>query len=190
MTATVHIDTSSLDRLARRLNATAAQTKTALRRAISHEGRKARTAVVAATTEQTGMKTGTIRRAVKGASVGGLAYAIRSKGGNVRLKYFKRGPRETRKGVTAYPRGEMTAYPGAFIKGGRFPNRVSIGLGGHVYRRKAGARRGPIEAVKSGVYIPDEMICGKSLQGFMQTARVDVPKRVIHEVQRIIGGKV
>jgi hypothetical protein len=174
-----------------------------LQRAVNHTGDKARTQVARVLSKQTGLPYGVIRKALKtdrayGSRqefVGGpvsvstdasLSYTIRASGGDISLKYFK--ARETRAGVTASPFGVRRLYNQAFMKGGRFPNRVTAkGLNGHVYRRTGGGR-GPLELLNSGVVIPSEMISGASAKAFTETVSTELPKRTIHEIGALVPG--
>jgi hypothetical protein len=65
-----------------------------------------RTALVS----QTGLKRGTLVRAVKG-SAGPGGYVFKSHGGNIRLKFL--GARETKKGVSAAPWNKRQIFAGA-----------------------------------------------------------------------------
>ncbi|MEO0980736.1 MAG: hypothetical protein AAFY24_25985, partial [Pseudomonadota bacterium] len=135
---------------------------------------------------QTGLKLRTIRSAMVPvrASGGSLTYRIKAKGGDIALKHF--AARETRRGVSARPFGQRRVFASTFIKGGKFPSRVAIGLGGHVFAR-TGSGRLPIEKQKSGVIIPREMIKGESAKAWQSTVAVVLPRRVVHEVRRITG---
>lgn len=191
----VTIDTKGFDRLHNMLAAAGPKARDAIRRALNHTGAKAKTQMIRALTAQTGLKRGVIVRALKVSRAvhggdmsspgsGGLAFAIRSAGGNIRLKFF--GARETRKGVTAAPRGQRQLYAGAFIKGGRFPRRVTLKFGGNVYRRAGGSRL-PIQQIRSGVFIPEEMVEGASRDAFLGTVESSLPARLSHELLRILG---
>lgn len=172
----------------------------ALQRAANHTGAKARTQVIRALTAQTGLKRAVIVNAIRigrawGASSsessfsegrGSLEYVLSAKGGDISLKYF--AARETRSGVTAAPFGQRKLFAKTFIKGGQFPNRVDAdGLYGHVYLRTAKGR-GPLELQDSGVTIPAEMIKGATAAAFMRTVEAELPKRAMHEINRLVGG--
>jgi hypothetical protein len=105
---------------------------------------------------QTGLKAKTINKALKGRS-SGATYVIQSHGGNIRLKYF--GARETGAGVTAAPWNSRRLYPATFIKSGWWPNRVKPIAAGQVLRRKTAAKY-PLEVVRSGLFIAEEMVKG------------------------------
>jgi hypothetical protein len=133
---------------------------------------------------QTGLKKRTINKALKPrrASAGSLTYRIDSEGGNIRLKYF--GPRETRAGVSAAPWNMRHVYPGTFTRGGRFPARVPLKMGGHVFAR-AGSARLPIAVQRSGLFIPDEMVAKQAAGAFdSETRGLDV------EVLNAMAGKI
>lgn len=175
----------------------------ALQRALNHTGDKARTQVGRTLAKQTGLPYGVIRKALKTNKASGarqeffggpavvsanasLSYAITSRGGDISLKYFK--ARETRAGVTAAPFGQRRLFARSFIKGGRFPNRVTAkGLNGHVYLR-TGQGRGPLELQDSGVIIPAEMVSGASAKAFVEVVDRDLPDRVMHEIAIIAPG--
>ena len=184
------IDDSAIRHLAEKFRRAGNQAPHAIRRALNHTGDKTRTQVIRALTAQTGLKRKVIASAVKTkrANYGALEYRLRSKGGNVRLKFF--GARETRKGVSAAPWNARRVYSGAFMKGGRFPKRVVFskrGMGGNVFRR-AGRGRLPIEQVRSGLFIPNEMINGQSAAAFLATVKALLPARVAHELDALLSG--
>jgi hypothetical protein len=92
--------------------------------------------------------------------------------------------------VTPAPLGERHFYAGAFIWGGQFPNRVPIpGLHGQVFQRVDGKRL-PIAKVKSGLFIPQEMVKGETAAAFEETVAAILPGRVEHEVGVILKGIV
>lgn len=156
-------------------------------RVVNRTGDMARTQVRRALTAQTGLKRATIVKAVKAnrSSVATLAYSMTARGGDVALKYF--GARETRRGVSAAPWGNRQVFPGTFIKGGRFPGRVPLNMGGHVFQRVGSARR-PIEKVDSGLVIPEEMVKGETARAFQSTVALVMPMRMAHEIRRMTGG--
>lgn len=174
-----------LKRFGNQLAALGSQAEVVLSRALNHEGDKARTQVVRALTAQTGLLRKTIVKAVRRITAWptrGLFYGIESKGGDIRLKFFM--PRETSAGVSAAPWGGRRVFAGTFMKGGRFPNRVPLRMGGNVFKR-AGSLRLPIEVQRSGLYIPDEMIKGASASAF-ETSFGGLVARVEHEIGRLL----
>lgn len=157
-----------------------------LNRAINHTGDKARTGVRVALVIQTGLKRKTINKAItstKASNKGGGNYVIKSKGGNVRLQFF--GARETQAGVSASPWNQRRIYNATFIKGGKFPNRVALKFGGAVLER-ADRSRFPIHVVKSGLFIPEEMVKGRSAEAFFDIVQRDLPDRIAHELARVL----
>lgn len=198
--ATVVLAWDDMDGVNRLMNAMSMmsghQKHLAIQRAVNHTGDRARTRVVRALARQTGLKQAVIRRAVKvqrawGASAdagafvpggGSLVYVMTARGGEIALRHF--AARETRKGVTAAPRGTRQLFPGTFMMAGRFPNRVEAsGLNGHVYKRE-GKTRLPIAKQKSDVVIPVEMVRGETLAAF-ETATATLTDRVMHEINRL-----
>ncbi len=160
-----------------------------LQRGVAYAGDRAKTQVTRALTAQTGLKRATIVRAikVKRPNYGDLTYEMRTRGGDISLKYF--APRETRKGVSAKPFGQRQVFAGSFLKGGRFPNRVPLNMGGHVFQR-SGAARVPIELLDSGVVIPAEMVKGATADAFTSTVARVLPQRVEHEITRATRGVI
>lgn len=144
-----------------------------------------RAATIAAEVKQTGLSKGTISRAQREhrASASHLVYEIEATGGDVRLKFFK--ARETRAGVSAAPWNKRQVFEGRFIKGGRFPNRVGIGMGGHVFKR-VGKARSPIEGGRSGLYIPTELTTGQTAAVF-EARQADILAAVVAGVGKAIG---
>jgi hypothetical protein len=116
--------------------------------------------------EQTGLKFKTINKALKGRAQG-ARYEIASKGGDIRLKFF--APRETSKGVSAAPWNARRVYPGTFINAGWWPNRTKPVRGANNVWRREGKAKYPIKAVRSGLFIPEEMVTGKSAVVFYGT---------------------
>jgi hypothetical protein len=158
-------------------------------RALNRTGAKAVTLMVRELTAQTGLARKTIKRAVKShrASERQLTFALKTRGGNISLRYFK--PRETMAGVSANVLGQRIVVPHTFMKAGRFPNRVRFdskgrgrGMDGNVFIR-AGKGRLPIAGGRSGVYIPTEMLQGRSLATFDTLVASDLPV----QVDRAIG---
>ncbi|QGY01488.1 hypothetical protein MMSR116_05910 [Methylobacterium mesophilicum SR1.6/6] len=196
----VTLDASALARLGNQIGAAGKGAPLALARAINHTGAKARTQMVRALVPQTGLKRKTIVKALREskASAGSLTYAIKSHGGNIRLKHF--GARETRQGVSAAPWGQRSVYAHTFMKAGWWPNRVTKGnWNGQVFERvgsktqtQHGTKgRGGMDrftVVRSGLFIPDEMVQGASAAAFNATAATDLPARLEHELGRILGG--
>lgn len=194
MTAAPRIafDMRDFERLHNLMGAAGAQTPFIARRAVSRTLTMARTAMVRPMVRQTGLKARTIRKAMVTSATSnhalargsGLSGEIYARGGDVRLKFF--GARETRKGVSAAPRSVRQLFGGAFIKGGRFPKRKPLRFGGEVFRRVGGGR-GPLRTVKTGVFIAEEMVKGASMDAFFTTVSTVMPRRLEHELMRVLG---
>lgn len=155
-------------------------------RALNRTGDMGRTQVVRALAKQTGLPQKTIRKAVKvkRASWSDLEYRLSATGGDISLKYFK--ARETRRGVTAFVRGERRLFEHSFIKGGSFARgRVALRMGGHVFQR-IGSRT-ELERLKSGVFIPIEMVEGPTAAAFDAIIAEMLPRRLNHEINRAMG---
>ncbi|MEJ8474468.1 phage tail protein [Roseibium algae] len=155
-------------------------------RAINHSGAKGRTQSKKKLVAQTGLKSKTINKAmrVRRASAANVSYVIKATGGDISLRHF--GARETRRGVSAKPFNQRQIFRGTFIKGGRFPARVGLGLKGQVFKRDGKARLG-ISNIKSGVIIPKEMVRGETAKAWQGTIARFLPQRFGHEVRRATG---
>jgi hypothetical protein len=164
-----------------------AKARNGYRRAVNEAGRDTKTPTGRALAKQTGLKVGVTRKALRDtkASSSNLEYKLTGRGGDIALKHF--GARETKRGVSAAPFGQRTVFGGTFIKGGRFPNRVDIGKGGQVFQRTGGARF-PIEKVKSGVIIPNEMVKGATAQTFTDIGRSKLEDKVAKHIRLITKG--
>lgn len=154
---------------------------------VNQVGYRAKTQVIRNLTKQTGLPRATIVKAVGNPSqarAGKLSYEMVTRGGNIRLKYL--APRETRPGVVAKPWGKRTLYPGTFMRGGRWPNRVDApALQGHVWRRinKSGTK---ITQARSGMTIPTEMTTGATAAAFERIAGPLMQQRVEAAIKELI----
>jgi len=159
-----------------------------LPRIVNQVGDRAKTRVVRALTKQTGLKRGVILKAVENtnrAFSGRLTYDLRSRGGNVRLKYLN--PRETDAGVVATPFGKKTLYPRTFMRAGTFPDRKTVSKwDGHVmFRNRSSGRH--YTFARSGVFIPKEMIEGMTKQAFETEVNTTLPIRVDQVLRKLMG---
>jgi hypothetical protein len=157
-------------------------------RAIKHTGDKALTAVVQLLSARLGLTQKNIRHMLGKPYYPSFAdkrYVIRSKGGDVPLRMFK--ARETRKGVSAAPFGERKVFEGSFIKGGIFPARKQLSMGGNVFEREGSARLG-IAKVESGVILPVEIMTNETTQVFDSVVDKELPARTLYEINRVSGG--
>lgn len=187
--AVLHIswqDIGGLQRFDNGIKALGKDGRKVMARAVARSGDMARTQVYRALTAQTGLKRKVIVKALKVTrpSYDDLSYTMKARGGDISLKYFS--PRETRVGVSAAPFGKRKVFAGTFMKGGQFPNRVATAkLGGHVFKRIPGGGRN-IELQNSGVIIPSEMVTGKTADVFTRVVRENLPRRVEHELGRLL----
>jgi hypothetical protein len=190
----IRIDASSIEHLGNLIGAAGPQAPQALRNAVNHTGKKARTAMVKALAPQTGLKQKVLKKALKmsqafsgGVGGGGReSFVIRAKGGNIALKYFH--SREKGKGVTASPWNGPRSYAGAFKLVGWRPHRhKTAAFHGNVMRR-AGESKYPLKLVKSGLDIPDEMVKDASRASFFRVVQSDLTPRLFHELLRVIPG--
>lgn len=183
------VDVKDLQRFENMLGALGAQAPKAVNRALNRTGDMARTQVIKTLAKQTGLPQKTIRKSVKvkRSSWSDLEYRLKSAGGDVSLKYFKK--RETDDGVRAYlgdARG-WEWFAESFFRGGRWPRpRKPISWGhGHVFVRVGG--RTDLEKVTSGVFIPLEMVDGATAKAFEDAVTKNLPRRLDHEISRILG---
>jgi len=164
-----------------------------LPRIVNQVGDRAKTQVVRNLTKQTGLPRKTIVVAIgdpSKASFGKLSYEMRTRGGNIRLKYLN--PKETEAGVVARPFGQTTLYPGAFMRGGWWPNRVEVPQwNGHVMVRvgrhksvKGGSRH--YTFARSGVFIPTEMTRGATKAAFDRIAGPLLEQRVEAALAKLV----
>lgn len=164
--------------------------KLALQRALNHTGPKARTQVIAALTPQTGLKRRTIASAVKRVKGDAeqLSYVLETRGGDIGLKHFN--ARETRAGVSSAPRGQRAVYAGTFQRAGwwRSGRVVKPGWNGQVFRVAARVPNGmdKFAKAKSGVFIPEEMLTGRTVDAWQRVMDRDLEPRVRHELARLL----
>jgi hypothetical protein len=161
---------------------------------INKVGDRAKTVVIRKLTKQTGLPRKTIVKAIgapEKAKPGKLFYEMKTSGGQIRLKFFK--PRETKAGVVARPFGQQKFFPKTFMKGGRFPKRVTVPVfHGDVYRnlgrgqRRDGTFGHRLTLVKSGVYIPKEMTAGATAEAFQAIAGPLLQKRVEKVIMKLL----
>jgi len=184
MTIDLRIDARPLVDVARLYRQVPGKVVKAEARAVRHTGQKARTQVRIALAKQTGLKAALLNRALRGKMRAAAAFEIRSRGGDINLRYF--GATERGPGVLAAVRGVSQIWVGAFMRGGWEGERVPIpSLHGNVFHR-AGGNRLPIEPSKSGVIIPGEMLRDASLAAFNRVVAADLPTRILHELDRLL----
>lgn len=158
-----------------------------LPRIINQVGERSKTVVIRNLTKQTGLDRRVIVSAVGDptrAHGAKLSYEMRTRGGNIRVKYLK--AEETEDGVMAKPFGRTTLYPGAFMKGGAFPNRKTVAkFDGHAFYR-LNSRGTKITFVRSGVVIPDEMTSGATAAAFDKIAGPLLKERVDKAILKLL----
>lgn len=161
----IKVDVTGLKQFADRLSQAKAKMPGALSALVMQVGPEATSQMKRVLPAQTGLKFKTINKALKGSGRGSV-YTIKSKGGDIRLKFFN--PRETAKGVTAAPWNARRLYPATFIRSGWWPKRGKPVAHGQVMRR-VGKSKFPITVARSGLYIPEEMVKGNSAVVFYGT---------------------
>lgn len=156
-------------------------------RIVNQVGNRSKTVVIRELTKQTGLPRQVIVRAIGSPSParpGHYVYDMITRGGNIRLKYLR--AKEVDGGVIARPFGKPTLYPGAFMKGGDFPDRKTVSqFNGHAYYRlnKSGTR---ITFARSGVFIPVEMTKGATLAAFHRVAAPLLKERVEAALDKLV----
>lgn len=157
-----------------------------LPRIVNQVGNRAKTQVISNLTRQTGLPRKTIVAAVGDptkAGKGRLSYEMVTRGGNIRLKYL--GAKETEGGVVAKPFGVTTFYPGAFMRGGAFPDRKDVPkFDGHAMFRNGRGRH--YAFARSGVFIPTEMTTGATRAAFERIAAPLLQTRVEAAIAKLL----
>lgn len=173
-------------------------------RAINDTGNKAATATGRALADQAGLRRRVGAAALKDrdrSTPASLSYVIKVQGGDIRLKFFS--PRETRRGVSAAPRGQRQVFAGTFQRAGWWPNRVDKpGWNRQVFER-TGARKftdkypegntkfpkgmDQFRLKRSGVFLPVEATTGNTAATF-DKGKNALDVRVSHYLKRLAGG--
>ncbi len=110
---------------------------------------------------------------------GKLEFAIRASGRPLPLAVFK--PREFKAGVRAKVWGRFQRFDGSFMRGGRWPARVELSMGGQVFVRTS-AKRLPIERLY-GPSLPKELIEDQVVAVFNGSI-VRLGNDIAHELDR------
>ena len=178
-------DAEALARLGNMLGALEDEAPKVINRALNRVGDMGRTRVVRELARDTGLPLKLIRRSVKTKRSGwrDLRYELLSVGGDVSLKHFRK--RETKAGVVANLgalRGRVL-FPRTFFRGGKFPRRVDIHMGGHVFDRMS-EQRYHLKRVSSGVFIPQDMAEGAAAKAFDAVVASHLEPRLEHEIAR------
>lgn len=178
---------ANLARFGKRISELEQKFPVVLPRIVNQVGSRARTVVIRALTKQTGLDRRVIVKAVdlglKKANRGRLSYEMVTRGGNIRLKYLR--PKETASGVVASPFGKRTLYPGAFMRGGQWPDRKPVpSFDGHVMFRNGSGRH--ISFARSGVFIPTEMTQGETRAAFERVAGPLLKERVEAALAKLV----
>lgn len=109
-----------------------------------------------------------------------LTAIVRGSGSPIPLKVFN--AHETEDGVEATIWGAKRLHPGAFIRGGNFPNRVELSLGDNVFHR-AGTKRLPIEKTP-GAAIAEAMVEGAVSNTLVRIGRDRMMANVMRQLDR------
>jgi hypothetical protein len=188
---TIKADTGVLRDLAKRLEAFGKKLPNAQALVLNRVGTRVRQKVVPTLTAQTGLNRRVITKAVKmhRASPANPRVAIWTRGGDISLKYF--GAREVPGGVVANVKGDREFIRGGFRRSGPPGRRVlSAKLNGHVFENTSGGKwRGHIRKVKSGVFIPAEMVRGETAKAFHDIVANELPAQVEKELAKLLPGR-
>lgn len=162
-----------------------AQGHKALARAVNRVTTTVHGRVIRAIRKQSDIPTAIIRREISKrlanpSGGGGIEGVIIARGKPLSLKYFR--ARQFAFGVKAKWGGSWHSYPSAFM--GPRPGVIAKRLGGHVFVRTS-AKRFPIEKL-FGPAVPEEMVRAESARVFSETVEGMLPRRVMHELSRII----
>ncbi|TCR07253.1 hypothetical protein [Neorhizobium sp. JUb45] len=188
---------------------TQGRARRAYSRAINHTGDIVRNEAGSALSAQTGLPNRTGKKAYRisgeRAKPDTLTYVVNGQGGDIALKYFK--ARETKKGVSAAPRNARRVFASTFMKAGWWPKRVGKpNWNKQVFIRQGDgykyniSKNNPFNAkrermktnfrkVKSGVFVPQEMVQGLAAEAWRKGAQRLQP-RVEHEVRAMTKGIV
>lgn len=176
MAVEVRIDAGQIEAIGRRLGDMSNRTDDVIRRALNRTGDQTFTLLKRVVAKQMGIRVGRAaeQMEVKRANYSQLRYTIVGRGGTLPLKEF--AARQTKRGVSAAPWGIRRVFPHTFIIKSK---------GGQVFSRKS-EERGPIE-VKWGPALPKELVKDESRKAFEQTVATVFPRRVEHELARLLG---
>ena len=158
-------------------------------RALNATNAKVNTQVSRTLAKQTGLRVTYVKGALSrhNASPGNLVAAVRARGPYIPMKQF--GARETRKGVSVSAWGKRQVLDGTFMKGGRFPHRVALALGGHVFKRVGSPGSGKQKiAVVWGPAIPVEMVKDASKAAFESTVARELPNDLDRALGSVLRG--
>lgn len=187
MTVTIKWADATLKKYEREIVQLQAQFPRVAAQEVNKVGARAKTLVVRKLAQQTGLDKKVIAKAIGNPSQarpGKLMYEMKTKGGNIRLRFFN--PKETPLGVTAKPFGKTTVYKGAFMKGGAWPNRKDAAkLTPDVWRR-LNSRGTKITQQKSGVFIPVEMVQGATGEAFDKLAAPLLEQRIERVIKKLL----
>lgn len=155
-------------------------------RALNATNSKVMTQISRVLPKQTGLRVARVKAALKkqNASAGNLVAAVHARGPYIPLSQFN--ARETRKGVSAAPWGKRQVFDHTFTMGGRFPHRVALQMGGHVFKR-LGAKRLKI-AITYGPAIPVEMVKDASRAAYEQTVSRELPGDLNRALGSVLRG--
>jgi hypothetical protein len=184
--ASISVDVAGIVAAAKVFENAADKAPGVIQRALNRSGEQAKTQVTRALVKQTGLPRKTIVKAIV-PEIGALTYSLKVRGGDVRVQFF--GAKESGKGVEARPWNQPRIYAGGFMKQG-FKARVAFtkpGMAGHVFHR-VGKSRLPIAQMRSGLFIPKELLTGASEIAFQTTVAATLPKRLDHELSRLLSG--
>lgn len=177
-----------LNRFANMLGAVSEEKgRQALARAVNRTTRTVQSRVIRAIAKRSGIPTKIVRRQVrvrlashKGeGAIDGVVYA---NGKPLSLKHFK--ARQFSFGVRAKVYNKWERIPSAFIYAGNYRSGKLFSRG-HVFLRTSKDRY-PVE-LQTGPSVPEEMVVGEAVQQYETTVAEMLPRRVAHELGRMLN---
>lgn len=191
----IKVDGEQVVVMIKALDAAGRDVRPAIRRAFKQSFRHGRAVLARLLVPATGLKSGTIKRAIVQVP-NDENLIFKTRGGDIRIKYLR--ARQNKKGATAYPFGRKTFYPSAFRIREKGVVSVNDSLevvrtpggfkrDGHFFQR-VGKKKYGIKAVRSGVIIPEVMLSGVVSGPYFQEVAVYTQKRLLKELERSIMG--
>ena len=158
----------------------------ALARAVNRTTNTVYSRTVRAISKQSSIPTKVVRRhmhklTVRPGGGGALEGKVFASGRPIPIKEFR--PKQFSYGVKVKLWGKMQRLEGMFIKAGHFRSSQDV-ANGHVFQRVT-SKSLPIE-LQYGPSVPEELVRDESAAVFERTVADMLPKRVAHEIGRLL----